>query len=140
MRKWGVLAIVIAVMVCALFPSVSFTEDKDTILLARTIYALGKDENYQTKLALGTVVMNRVENAWFANTLDGVLEEQQQFPAGRRYDSDSLKAAHAVLSGARALDASALYYQSLDAAESWGNQNLVDTVGGYGFYSGNGRI
>ena len=140
MRKWFALMAVVVALVCALVPSVSFTEDEDTVLLARTIYALGKGESYETKLAIGTVVMNRVENAWFADTLGEVLEQQHQFPAGSRYDDESLEAAHAVLSGERALSASALYYQPLDAAERWDSAGLVKTVGGYGFYSSDGRI
>ena len=140
MRRMLILAAVIAALVCALVPSVSFTEDEDTVLLARTIYALGKSESYETKLAIGTVVMNRVENAWFADTLGEVLQEQHQFPAGTRYDDESLQAAHAVLSGERTLSASALYSQPLDAAQQWSASDLVDTVGSYGFYSDNGRI
>ena len=140
MRRMLILAAVIAALMCALVPSVSFTEDEDTVLLARTIYALGKSESYETKLAIGTVVMNRVENAWFADTLGEVLQEQHQFPAGTRYDDESLQAAHAVLSGERTLSASALYYQPLDAAQQWSASDLVDTVGSYGFYSDNGRI
>lgn len=139
MRKWLVLAVAI-LLVCIMIPSVSYTEDRDTVLLARTIYALGRDESYETKLALGTVVMNRVENAWFADTLGEVLEEQQQFPAGSRYDEESLKAAHAVLAGTRALEAAALYYQPLDATERWNSDALLKTVGGYAFYSSDGRI
>ena len=108
MRKWVALMVLAALVVCML-PTVSFTEDRDTVLLARTIYALGRNESYETKLALGTVVMNRVNNAWFDDTLGEVLAEQHQFPAGSRYDSESLEAAHAVLSGRRTLDASALY-------------------------------
>jgi len=140
MRKMLALMAVVVALVCALVPSVSFTEDEDTVLLARTIYALGKGESYETKLAIGTVVMNRVENAWFADTLGEVLEEQHQFPAGSRYDDESLEAAHAVLSGKRVLSASALYYQPLDAAAQWDAADLVQTVGNYGFYSSNGRI
>ena len=139
MRKWLALAAMV-LLVCMMIPSVSYTEDRDTVLLARTIYALGRDESYETKLALGTVVMNRVENAWFADTLGEVLEQQQQFPAGSRYDAESLKAAHAVLAGTRALDAAALYYQPLDAEERWDSGDLVKTVGGYAFYSSDGRI
>jgi len=140
MRKLTALMALVAVLACLLIPSVSFTEDRDTVLLAQTIYALGKNESYETKLALGTVVMNRVENAWFADTLGEVLEEQHQFPAGSRYDDESLKAAHAVLSGTRALSASALYYRPLDAAERWDDDMLVKTVGSYAFYSGDGNL
>lgn len=135
MRKWSWLAALLALLICAMTPSVSFTEDHDTVLLARTIYALGKNEDYETKLALGTVVMNRMENAWFGDTLGEVLEEQQQFPAGSRYDDDSLRAAHAVLAGARALPQSALYYQAADAAQPRSDEARVATVGGYHFYS-----
>ena len=42
--------------------------------------------------------------------------------------------------GERALSSSALYYQPVDAAERWDSDDLVETVGGYGFYSSNGRI
>lgn len=140
MRKIVALMALAVMLAVALVPSVSFTEDRDTVLLAKTIYALGKNESYETKLALGTVVMNRVENGWFANTLGEVLEEQHQFPAGSRYDSDSLKAAHAVLSGERTLSEAALYYQPLDAAQPWNSGYLVETVGGYGFFSSNGQI
>ena len=138
MRKWLALAAVV-LLVCMMIPSVSYTEDRDTVLLARTIYALGRDESYETKLALGTVVMNRVENAWFADTLGEVLEQQQQFPAGSRYDDDSLRAAHAVLSGERTLPEDALYYQSADAARPWGEARRVKSVGGYNFYSEDGN-
>ena len=140
MRKWTILAAVIVLLACLLIPSVSFTEDRDTVLLARTIYALARNESYETKLALGTVAMNRVENAWFANDLGDVLEEQHQFPTGTRYDADSLKAAHAVLSGTRALPASALYYQPTDASNAWSSEALVRVVGGYGFYEADGNL
>lgn len=140
MRKIGMVLAAIVLLACMLVPSVSFTEDRDTVLLARTIYALGKTEDYETKLALGTVVMNRVENAWFANTLGEVLEEQQQFPAGERYDDESLQAAHEVLSGRRTLAANALYYQPLNASEPWSSEMMVKVVGNYAFYSGNGNV
>lgn len=140
MHKAVAALVMLAMLVCMLIPSVSFTEDADTVLLARTIYALGKGESYETKLALGSVVMNRVENNWFADTLGEVLTEQQQFPAGRRYDDESLQAAHAVLSGRRTLAENALYYQAADAENAWGNENRIASAGNYNFYSENGNI
>ena len=139
MRKWIAGLAMLAMLACAFIPSVCFTEDRDTVSLARTIYALGKAESYETKLALGCVVMNRVENAWFEDSLGEVLDDQQQFPAGSRYDDDSLRAAHAVLSGERNLPEEALYYQSADASAPWGEANRVKRVGGYGFYAENGN-
>ena len=140
MRRFIAGLVVLAAAAFMFVPSVSFTEDRDTVQLARAIYALGKSESYDTKLALGTVVMNRVENPWFANDLGEVLRDQQQFPAGSRYDDDSLRAAHAVLSGKRSLPDSALYYQAADASLAWGDANRVDSVGGYNFYSQSGNI
>lgn len=135
MRKWIAAMAMLGMLVCTMLPSVGFTEDKDTVLLARTIYALGKAESYETKLKLGTVAMNRVESNWFADSLGEVLRDQQQFPAGNRYDSESLRAAHAVLSGERALSEDALYYRAKDASDAWGAEYCVASAGNYDFYS-----
>ena len=139
MRKVLIAMLALAVLAALLLPSVSFTEDRATIRLARTIYALGRNESYETKLALGSVVMNRVNSGWFPNDLNGVLSDQQQFPAGKRYDDDSLRAAHAVLSGKRTLDTDALYYQAADAPNVWDERTLCRRVGNYNFYYLNGN-
>lgn len=140
MRKWIAALMMLAMLACVFIPSVSFTEDTNTVLLARTIYALGKDESYETKLALGSVVMNRVENNWFADDLGDVLTDQQQFPAGSRYDDESLQAAHAVLSGKRTLSEDALYYQAADTSSPWSEENKIASAGNYNFYSENGNL
>ena len=140
MRKLIAVLVMLVILACTFIPSAGFTEDADTVHLARAIYALGRNEAYATKLALGSVVMNRVDSPWFAGDLGEVLDEQQQFPAGRRYDGESLQAAHALISGARSLDSSALYYQAADATDPWGEENLVATSGGYNFYSRSGNL
>ena len=133
MRKWIAVLALAVMLACMLMPHVSFTEDRDTVLLAKAIYALARNESYDTKLAIGTVAMNRLDDPWFADTLEGVLNEQHQFPIGNRYDAESLAAAHAVLSGKRALSADALHYQSLASAQPLDGAPLA-TVGGYAFY------
>ena len=134
MRKWIAVIAALALMACVLLPGVSYTEDRDTVRLARAIYALARNESYETKLAIGTVVMNRIESAWFEDTLGEVLDEQHQFPIGSRYDADSLAAAHDVIAGRRALDRDALYYQSLAASHPRTDAPLA-VVGGYAFYN-----
>ena len=133
MRKWIAIIAVAAMLACALIPGVSFTEDRDTVLLARAIYALARNASYEAKLAIGTVAMNRKDSVWFDDTLDGVLNEQHQFPIGTRYDADSLSAAHEVLSGRRTLARNALYYQSPGASQPRTDAPLA-TVGGFTFY------
>lgn len=134
MKKWIALAGVLVLGLCALYPGQGFTEDRDTVLMARAIYALCHDEGYDAKLAMATVVMNRVESPWFGDSLKAVLNEQHQFPIGRRYDAESLNAAHAALAGRRTLDASTLYYQSTDATQRR-KDPPVRTVGGFAFYN-----
>ena len=133
MRKWIALLALAALLACALVPNVSFTEDRNTVLLARAIYALARNDSYDAKLAIGTVAMNRLDSVWFADDLGDVLNEQHQFPIGSRYDAESLRAAHAVLSGRRALGPEALYYQSLAASQPRSDAPLA-VVGGYAFY------
>ena len=139
MRMLVAVLAMLALAVCLFLPEARFTEDEDTVLLARTIYALGKEESYATKLKLGSVVMNRLESDWFADDLGEVLSDPQQFPAGNRYDADSLRAAHELLTGRRALDGDALYYQAADASEPWGEAHRVDSAGNYNFYIESGN-
>ncbi|MBR0367315.1 MAG: cell wall hydrolase [Clostridia bacterium] len=134
MKRWIAIAAILILGACILIPKPGFTEDRDTVLLARTIYALARNDSYDAKLAIGTVAMNRVDNPWFSDTLGDVLNEQHQFPIGSRYDSESLSAAHAVLSGRRNLGAEALYYQSADASAPRSDKPLT-TVGKFAFYA-----
>ncbi len=134
MKRWMIIAAVLILGACILIPKPGFTEDRDTVLLARAIYALARNDSYDAKLAIGTVAMNRVDNPWFSDTLGEVLNEQHQFPIGSRYDSESLSAAHAVLSGRRNLSAEALYYQTADATEPR-RDKPIQTVGHFAFYA-----
>ena len=134
MKKWIALIALAALLGCVLSPGVSYTEDRDTVLLARAIYALAKEDGYDAKLALGTVAMNRLDSVFFPDTLSGVLEQQHQFPIGSRYDAQSLAAAHAVLSGRRTLGAEALYYRALNASRPRTDAPL-STVGHFAFYA-----
>lgn len=133
MKKLIVFLIVMCL--CAVIPAVSFTEDRATVRLARTIYALAADEGYETKLAIGTVVMNRVESPWYPDELADVLAQQHQFPSGSRYDSESLRAAHDVISGKRALDKCAIAFQQKDASAPRGDADKCAESGNYNFYS-----
>ena len=134
MKKWFALFAILILGACILTPKPGFTEDKDTVLLAKAIYALARDDSYDAKLAIGTVAMNRVDNPWFADSLGAVLSEQHQFPIGTRYDAESLSAAHDVLAGRRALPAGALYYQAASASEPR-RDKPVTTVGHFAFYA-----
>ena len=83
--------------------------------------------------------MNRLENDWFPDDLGAVLTDPQQFPAGSRYDADSLRAAHELISGRRALRSDALYYQAADASAPWSEEYRVASAGNYNFYCEDGN-
>lgn len=52
-------------------------------LLAAIIYCEAGGESYEAQLAVGSVVLNRVNSPYFANTITGVIYEPKQFsPAG----------------------------------------------------------
>ena len=126
-----------AVLVLTLLalPVLGLTEGSDTIRLAKTLYLLGKGENYETLLDLGTVVMNRVDSPWYPDTVMEVLNEPQQFACGTLYDAESLRAAQAVMMGKRTLPADVVCYAALDATQPLREETLVATSGNYGFYT-----
>ena len=136
-RRW---VLILAAIICVILPAMSRPEDESTLRLARTLYTLAASESYETKIALGTVVMNRVESPWYPATLEGVLSQQQQFPCGSRYDADSLAAAHAVLSGKRAFGGDIVSYQAKDAACPRPLSDVAAEAGGYHFYAGDLRL
>ena len=137
MRK---AAVCVALLFLAIvLPSLSFTEDQETVLLARAVYAVARDESYETKLAVASAALNRVDDPWHPNTLRGVLEEKHQFPIGSYYDAESLRAAHEALAGRRNLPAGVMYFQSAAGASRWDDTYLYRTIGGLSFYTRDGN-
>lgn len=53
--------------------------ESDLLLLAALIQAEADDQSYQGKLAVGSVVMNRVKSSLFPNTISGVIYQSNQF-------------------------------------------------------------
>lgn len=55
-----------------------YTEE-ELDLLARLIYSEGGIESYETQLKIGSVVMNRVDDPYFPNTIREVIYQKNQF-------------------------------------------------------------
>ena len=132
MKRLLCAALILAILI---LPTLGLTEGADTIRLAKTLYLLGRDESYETLLDLGTVVMNRVDSPWYPDTVMGVLNQPQQFACGTLYDDESLRAARAVMMGARTLPADVVCYGTLDATQPLREDTLFTISGGYGFYT-----
>lgn len=110
MKRILAAVVLLALILCA--PIHGLSEDQYTVQLARVIYAVARDDSYEAKQALASVVMNRVDNPWYPDTLAEVLDEKHQFPAGKSYDDESLKAAHAAVSGTRTVDSDMVEWSS----------------------------
>ena len=108
----------------------------DEALLAALIECEAGGESYEGKLAVGSVVMNRVASSYFPDTVVGVIYQSGQFSpvASGRFasvlakgaGSASLKAAKEVLGGRRTTNA--LYFRT--------NNGLIDgtVIGNHVFY------
>ena len=57
-------------------PAYNYTEE-ELDLLARLIYSEGGIESYETQLKIGSVVMNRVDDPYFPNTIREVIYQKK---------------------------------------------------------------
>lgn len=108
----------------------------DEALLAALIQCEAEGESYEGKLAVGSVVMNRVASSYFPNTVVGVIYQSGQFSPvasgrfatvlGKGANSTCVQAAKEVLGGVRTL--SCLYFRV--------NTGVIDgiVIGNHVFY------
>jgi len=121
-----------------------YTED-ELYWLARIIFAESRGEPLLGKLAVGTVVMNRVASEQFPDTIYGVIFDRKwgvQFEPvanGTIYnepDHECILAAKMVLDGARVAGES-LYFLAPELTDNhWimENREYVTTIGAHWFY------
>ena len=121
-----------------------YTED-ELYWMSRIIYAESGGEPLLGKLAVGTVVLNRVASPEFPDTIYGVIFDRKwgvQFtPAynGMIYkepNQESILAAKMVLEGARAAGDSLYFLAPSLTNNHWimENRDFVTTIGGHWFY------
>lgn len=121
--------------------------DSDSLYwLSRIIHAEARGESMSGKIAVGSVVMNRVKSPDFPNTIYGVIFDRNggvQFTPvanGEIYkspDKDSIEAAKKCLDGVRT-HSDILFFINVSIADSfWITQNrrYVMTIGNHDFYA-----
>lgn len=116
-------------------PAIS-TSEGDLALMAAIIQCEAGGESYEGKLAVGSVVMNRVASSYFPNTVMGVIYQKGQFSpvASGRFatvlekgaDDSCVQAAAEVLGGKRTINC--LYFRR--------NNGTIDgtVIGNHVFY------
>ncbi|MGE5704675.1 MAG: cell wall hydrolase [Clostridia bacterium] len=98
---------------------------RDIDLLARLIYFEGRGEPYSGKVAIGAVVMNRVDSDEFADTLEGVVMTPGAFSPvrngqlGNRTNAECRKAALEALSGKDPTNGALYFYNPRTATDRW---------------------
>ena len=99
--------------------------NSDVYLLARTIYAEGRGEPYVGQVAIGAVVLNRVRNAAFPNTVSGVIYQKHAFTAvsdgqiNLTPNDTAMKAARDAINGWDPTGGALYYYNPAVATSAW---------------------
>ncbi len=119
---------------------------KDGVLwLSRIIYAESRGEPLLGKIAVGNVVMNRVESSLYPNTIYSVIFDRKygtQFTpvaSGTIYNTptaDCVRAAKMVLEGTSVSDQILFFMNPRIATSSWiaNNRKYAFTIGNHAFY------
>lgn len=119
---------------------------EDLYWLSRIINAEAGGESYQGKVAVGNVVLNRVQSKNFPNTVKGVIFEYHnsipQFSPvadGSLYKTpsqESIKAAKDALNGAKPVGNATYFFNPSKAAGSWivRSKTYVTRIGQHVFY------
>ena len=114
----------------------------DYLLLARIISAEARGESYMGQVAVGAVIMNRVEHPSFPDTVSSVIYQKGAFSClddGQFYEevSDSAyKAARDVLNGLDPTGGAIYYYNPKKATNKWiQSRPVITKIGNHLFCS-----
>lgn len=126
----------------ALASADQFYNQESLYWLSRVIHAESGNQSLKGKMAVGNVVMNRVESPMFPNSIKGVLSQRNQFTtwrggklANRTPNEGSVIAAKLVLDGGVIEESEgALFFDSLKSSWASRNKSYVCTIGGHKFY------
>lgn len=108
--------------------------------LAQAIHGESRGEPYIGKVAVGAVIMNRVNDPKFPNTIAGVIFQPGAFTAvddGQMFlepDDESIKAARDALNGWDPSGGAIYYYNPAKATSKWiWSRPIIKVIGGHYF-------
>ncbi len=111
-------------------------DDVTLDLLAKVIQHESGYQPFEGKLAVGAVILNRVNSSRFPNTVYGVIFQPNQFPGATNAtpSENSVLAARLCLEGANV--APTAYYFNGVGKDCWAARNkaLITVIGGHAFY------
>lgn len=98
---------------------------KEVSQLARVIYAEARGESYTGQVAVGAVIMNRVQSSVFPNSVNGVIFEPNAFSVvnnGQYWlmpNATAFKAAKAAATGSDPSKGALYFYAKSEAGSAW---------------------
>ncbi len=120
--------------------STSGYSSSDTFLLAKIIAAEARGESYTGQVAVGAVVLNRVDSSSFPDTVSGVVYQAGAFSAVRDSnwsvapDATSRKAAQDALNGWDPTGGALYYYNPAKTSNKWiRTRPVITTIGQHVF-------
>ena len=124
----------------------SYYDDEDVYWLSRIIYAESGNEPFEGKLAVGNVIMNRVENSQFPDTVKEVIFDRRngvQFTPTvnnaiyKTPSEECIIAAKICLEGYEILPNGLYFLNPRIAKNQWASRNrpYVTTIGNHAFYA-----
>lgn len=112
----------------------------DYELLARIISAEARGESYLGQVAVGAVVLNRIEHPSFPDTLSGVVYQNGAFSClndGQFYEpitDSAYSAARDAINGLDPSGGAVYYYNPATATSKWiFNREVITTIGNHVF-------
>ena len=115
--------------------------DSDALFwLSRIIYAESGNQSLDGKIAVGNVVMNRVNSPDFPDTIREVLFQKNQFSTAsalkkRTPNDESVVAAKLVMEGTEVLPTALFFNRKGQSSFASRNRSYVTTIGGHDFYA-----
>ncbi|MDE6586301.1 MAG: spore cortex-lytic enzyme [Clostridia bacterium] len=110
--------------------------NSDLYLLAKCIYAESRGEPYTGQVAVGAVILNRVNSSKFPNTISGVIYQRHAFTAvsdgqiNLEPDKTAMNAAQDAMNGWDPTYGCIYYYNPAVATSSWiFSRKTVTTIG-----------
>lgn len=112
----------------------------DTIVLAKMIHGEARGETYVGKVAVGAVILNRVKDKKFPDSVYSVCFQPGAFDAvkdGQYYlepNQDSINAAKAALNGWDPTYGALYYWNPVTATSKWiWSRNIITQIGKHVF-------
>lgn len=120
----------------------SIGSNSDIQLLARAINGEARGEPYEGQVAIGAVILNRVKDSRFPNTIAGVIYQSGAFTAvsdgqinqAMEDEATVMKAARDAMNGWDPTDGAVYYFNPATATNKWiWSRPLIKTIGKHRF-------